>query len=238
MQDHPKEARLYALLARVRAVAGDHKGALEAARTGAELGSANARVMYGVMLAEGQHVARDYAAAREQFRRAAGGQALRALQPRRDARQRLGHGGRRARRGRVVPPGGAGRRSARDAGARPALRQGAGRALAARGRADAPRGRARAASHFQPAARYAASFEWYIAKARGGEAWAQAYVGALAESGQWVQQDDAIALAWYRAAGTAGNVPAQWRVARFYNEGAAAWRRTRPRRGAGARCTK
>ncbi|HEU5176849.1 MAG TPA: hypothetical protein VFU24_05300, partial [Burkholderiales bacterium] len=43
--DHPKEARLYALLARVRAVAGDHKGALEAARTGAELGSVNARVL-------------------------------------------------------------------------------------------------------------------------------------------------------------------------------------------------
>src|SRR6185503_19793297 len=54
---------------------------------------------------------------------------------------------------------------------------------------------------------------------RGGEAWAQAYVGALAESGQWVQQDDAVALAWYRAAGAAGNVPAQWRVARFYNDG-------------------
>src|SRR5215208_5016646 len=34
VSDHPKEARLYALLARVRAVAGDNKGALEAARTG------------------------------------------------------------------------------------------------------------------------------------------------------------------------------------------------------------
>ena len=61
--------------------------------------------------------------------------------------------------------------------------------------------------------------EWYVAQARGGEAWAQAYVGALAESGQWVQRDETIALGWYRAAGSAGNVPAQWRVARFYNDG-------------------
>ena len=62
-------------------------------------------------------------------------------------------------------------------------------------------------------------FEWYLGRARGGEPWAQAYIGALAESGQWVQKDYAIALQWYRTAGLAGNVPAQWRVARFYNEG-------------------
>ena len=219
--DHPKEARLYALLARVRAVAGDHKGALEAARTGAELGSVNARVLYGVMLAEGQHVARDYAAAREQFQRAA-------KEGSPYARYNLGA---------MLANGWGVQADEPDAAAsfRQAAQAGDPLAMQLLGqrydKAQAEHWFRRAAELMRPEGvreplrvtgitlDTVALLEWYLSKARGGEAWAQAYVGALAESGQWVQRDESIALAWYRAAGSAGNVPAQWRVARFYNDG-------------------
>ena len=219
--DHPKEARLYALLARVRAVAGDYKGALEAARTGAELGSPNARVMYGVMLVEGQHVPRDYAAAREQFQRAAKEGSPYA---RYNLAAMLANGWGVA----VDEPDAAASFRLAAQGGDPLAMQVLGQR---HDKAQAEQWFRRAAELMRPeggkeplrvsgvALDTAALLDWYIAKARGGESWAQAYVGALAESGQWVQQDDAVALAWYRAAGTAGNVPAQWRVALFYNQG-------------------
>jgi TPR repeat protein len=222
--DHPKEARLYALLARVRAVAGDAKGALEAARTGAELGSPNARVMYGVMLVEGQHVARDYAAAREQFRIAAKEGSPYAQY---NLAAMFANGW-----GIGVDEADAAAWLLRAAnGGDPLAMQVLGQ------RFDQPRAEhwlRKAAEAMLPEGRPeplrianpektridpSGLLDWYVSRARAGEAWAQAYLGALAESGQWVKQDYTVALGWYRTAGLAGNVPAQWRVARFYNEG-------------------
>ena len=219
--DHPKEARLYALLARVRAVAGDPKGALEAARTGAELGSPNARVLYGAMLVEGRHVARDYAAARELFR-------IAAKEGSPYAQYNLG--------AMFANGWGIGVDEA-DAAAWLLRAANGGDPLAMQvlaQRFDQPR-----AEHWLRKAAEAMLTEgvpepfrisgfpldtkilldWYVAQARAGQPWAQAYLGALAESGQWVKQDYAVALGWYRTAGLAGNVPAQWRVAFFYNNG-------------------
>ena len=241
VSDHPKEARLYALLARVRAVAGDHKGALEAARTGAELGSANARVMYGVMLAEGQHVARDYAAAREQFQRAA-------KEGSPYARYNLGA---------MLANGWGMAADEPDAAAsfRQAAQAGDPLAMQVLGqrydKAQAEHWFRRAAELMRPEGvreplRVTGVLSGLLLlcssgtsrKARAGEAWAQAYVGALAESGQWVQRTKPS-----RSPGTAPPAaPATcrrsgaWRAST--TRGAAAWRRTRPRRGAGARCTK
>jgi TPR repeat protein len=71
VREQPNAARLHAGLARVRALAGDAGGALEAARRGAELGSPTAQVPLGVMYADGLVVTRDHAAARELFHKAA-----------------------------------------------------------------------------------------------------------------------------------------------------------------------
>ena len=221
VQDRPKEGRLHASLARIRAMGGDAAGALEAGRIGAELGAANAQVLLGVMLAEGQGVPRDYAAAREHFRRAAAsGNAF--------AHFNLG----------VMLAGGLGM-AVDEPDAAAAFRRAADRGDPLSMQALGQRYDKQQAEHWlrKAAERLvtegvreplrlpnrlvegAALFEWYLGRARGGEPWAQAYIGALAESGQWVQKDYAIALQWYRTAGLAGNVPAQWRVARFYNEG-------------------
>src|SRR6185436_4095711 len=62
------EGRLFGGLARLRLLAGDAKGGLEAARKSAELKSATGQVLLGVMYVDGVHLPRDYAAARELFR--------------------------------------------------------------------------------------------------------------------------------------------------------------------------
>ena len=71
VETEPKSARLHARYARVLAVAGDAAGALKEARLGTELGSPMAMVLLGVMLADGNGVARDYGAALKLFRDAA-----------------------------------------------------------------------------------------------------------------------------------------------------------------------
>ncbi len=220
VKDQPRDAWVYANLARVRALSGDGAGALEAARKGTELRSATAMVILGVMLAEGEHVPRDYAASRDLFRRAA-----REGSP----YAHFNHGAILANGWGVAPD---------DADAAAAFLQAAngGDALAMQlvaQRYDKPQAEnwlKKAAEAMLPEAPReplriasvkidsAALVAWYQDKART-EPWAQAYLGMLSEAGQWVPQDYAAAAAWYRRAGEAGYVPAQWRLARFYNEG-------------------
>ena len=222
--EQPRERRLLGKLARVRALAGERKAALEAARAGAELGSPTAQVILGVLLAEGEVVPRDYEGAREQFRRAA-----REGQP--HAHFNLG----------ALLANGWGV-EADEANAAAAFRRAAlgGEVLAMQlmgQRYDAAQAeswlkKAAEAMHPEPgrsplriaalgraAPDEAALLAWYEGKARGAEPWAQAYLGALYESGQWVRPDPAAAARWYRSAAEAGHVAAQWRLAGLYREG-------------------
>lgn len=220
VKERPTEGRLHARLARMRALAGDAKGALEAARKGAELRSETALTMLGVMHAEGRHLPRDYAAAQDYLRRAA-----KAGEP--HAHFNLG----------AMSANGWGVEQD-DADAAASFRQAAqgGDALAMqllgqrydksqaeqwfRRAAEAmltevPRNPLRIAGVEINSAALVAS---YREKGRA-EPWAQAYLGLLHEAGQWVKQDYAAAAAWYRRAGEAGNVPAQWRLAKLYRDG-------------------
>jgi TPR repeat protein len=224
IKDRPNEGRLHATLARLRAIGGDRAGALEAARAGVALGDKTARVLLGVMLAEGQGVRRDYAAAREQFRLAA-----------RDdspfARFNLGailangwgvevdEGDaaatflRAAKEGDPLAMQIAGQRYDQ-ANAEPWFRK-AAETMTTEG----VREPLRIADIGRAALEVAPLLAWYESKARAGEPWAQGYLGALYEAGQWVKQDDAQAALWYRQAGEAGHMFAQWRMATFYREG-------------------
>ena len=224
--EQPANARLYGRLAQARALAGDGKGALEAARKGAGLRSPAAQVLLGVMLADGVLLPRDYAAARELFMAAAKeGHPL--------ANFNLG----------VMWANGWG--SAADRGDafkyfNLAARGGDAVAMQIRGvmesggRAAAedwwkkaaetmdpegPRNPLRVAALGVAAPDGAALLRWYGQQAEGGAAWAQAYLGALHEAGQWVAQDYARAAQWYQRAGEAGNTAAQWRLARLYRIG-------------------
>ncbi len=211
VKDQPKAARLHTSLARVLAIAGDAAGALASARTGADLGSPGAQVLLGVMLAQGKHAGRDLAAARELFARAA----------------KAGH-----------PYGyfnlGVLEQDAAEAAV--ALRQAAkgGDPLASQlvaqryDKSDELLKKAAEAMYPDAGANplrvgfemdSAALLAWYEEKARAGEPWAQAYLGALHEAGQWVRQDYAAAAAWYRRSGEQRHVPAQWRLARLYRDG-------------------
>jgi TPR repeat protein len=221
VKDEPKAARLHAQLARVRALGGDSAGALEAARKGAELGSANAQAMLGVILADGAKP--DYAAALDLFRRAAkqgsphahfnlavlyaNGRGVE--QDDADAANEFRQA---AQGGDVLAMQIYAQRH--DAAQAEAWLRKAAESLYAESGADPLRvaalGRARPDS--------AALLAWYRAKAQA-EPWAQAYLGALYEAGQWVRQDAAAAASWYRRAGEARYVPAQWRMAKLYNEG-------------------
>ncbi len=222
--EQPREARLHAKLARLRALSGDGKGALEAARRAAELGSPSALTLLGVMQADGELLPRDYAAARASLQRAA-----KAGEP--HAHFNLG----------VMSANGWGV-EADDEDAAAALRRAAagGDPLAMQllgQRYDPPaaadwlkkaaealltepaRNPMRLAARARARLDEAALAAWYERKARAAEPWAQAYVGLLHEAGQWLAQDYAAAARWYRAAGEAGHVPAQWRLARLYREG-------------------
>jgi len=197
--------------------------ALEAARKGAGLGSPTAQTLLGAMLAQGEGVPRDYAAAREELRRAA----------------KAGHPHAHFNLGVMFANGWGVEADDQDAAAsfRQAAAGGdtlamqllgqrydkaqAGQWLkkAAEAMVPEPRNVLRIADPGRAAPDAPALVAWYGEKARGGEPWAQAYLGALHESGQWMAQDYAAAAAWYRRAGEAGNVPAQWRLAKLYNEG-------------------
>ena len=222
--DQPASARLWGQLARVRAVAGDGAGALEAARKGAELGSATAQVILGVLLADGAHVPRDYPRAREHFLRAA----------------KLGmpyahfNLGVLAANGWGIAPDDADAQVAfykaaegRDPLAMQLVAQRYDEAQAERWLRKAAEAmypdRARNPLRMTDLGRAepdgAALVRWYEARARGGEPWAQAYMGMLHEAGQWVRQDYARAVEWYRPAGEAGYYPAQLRMAMLYRDG-------------------
>jgi len=222
--DQPKSARHWGELARVRAFAGDGPGALEAARKGAELGSATAELVWAVMLADGVQLPRDYVAAHDHLLRAA-------KQGSPYAHFDLG----------VLAANGWGVVQD-DADARAAFYKAAeGRdplamQLVARrydpGQAerwlrkaaeamypDLGRNPLRIASFGRAAPDGAALVAWYEAQARAGELWAQTYVGLLYEAGQWVPQDYAAAILRYRPAGEAGYYPAQLRMAMLYRDG-------------------
>jgi len=218
------EGRLFARLARMRLLSGDGKGALEAARKAVELKSETGQVVLGVMQVDGVHLPRDYASARELFRLAG-----RWNMP--QAHFNLG----------VMLANGLGV-GRDDADAAAAFRRAAlGRdpfamqvfaqrydreqaemwlkkAAEAMDPQDLPTGM-RIAELGRAAPDRAALLAWYEEKARAGEPWAQAYMGILYESGQWVRQDYAAAAEWYRKAGAAGHVRAQWRLASFYRAG-------------------
>jgi len=215
-KDQPREGWVFASLARVRALTGDADGALEAARRGAELKHPMAQVLLGVMLAEKG----DYGGARELF-------LTTALRGSLYADYNLGA---------MYAKGWGPRMDEADAATAWFLK------AAERGdplamqllaqRYDKPR----AAYWLQKAAeamypelqreplRIAMPIDapaivaWYRDKAKS-EPWAQAYMGMLYESGQWVPQDNALAASWYRRAAEAGHVLSQGRLVRFYREG-------------------
>jgi len=217
-------ARYWGELARVRAVAGDGPAALEAARKGAELGSATAQVILGVMYADGVVLPRDYPRAREQWLRAA-------KQGSPYAHFNLG----------VLAANGWGI-AQDDADARASFHAAAGgrdplaMQLVAqryeRERADellkkaaealypdAARNPLRIASYGRAAPDGVALVALYEELARGGALWAETYMGVLYETGQWVRQDYALAAERYRAAGEAGHWPAQVRMSTLYRDG-------------------
>jgi hypothetical protein len=216
VKDQPNDAWTHANLARVRSLSGDKDGALAAARKGAEMRWHTAQVLLGVMLAESG----DYLAARRELL----------------AASRRGSAYADYNLGVMLANGWGSGRDDADAAAAFLKAANGGDPLAMQvlaQRYDKPR-----AGHWlQKAAEVmnpelpreplrisnfpldgAAHLAWYRDKARA-EPWAQAYMGMLYESGQWVRQDYPTAVSWYRRAGEAGNVPAQWRLARFYNEG-------------------
>lgn len=234
VETEPKSARLHARYARVLAVGGDAAGALKEARLGTELGSPMAMVLLGVMVADGNGVARDYSAALKLFRDAA----------KKDhplASFNLG----------VMLANGWG--TAPDdadaiaqfhhaaAGYDPLAMQILGEAYAkGRGVAADPaaverwwkkageRPQALPEGHRNPMRLAqlgrvepdtAALVAWYERLARAGELWAQNYVGHLYEAGQWVPQDYATAQTWYRRASEAGFGPSQMSMAMLYSYG-------------------
>lgn len=214
IKDRPGEGRLHFNLARILALAGDAAGSAEAARAGAELKSVNARVLLGVALAEkGEHKA-----AYDLFLEAA-------------RRGRSPHAS--FNRGVLLANGWGVARDEADAAAAFLAAANAGdsaamQVMAARyAPAHADAWLKKAAEAMYPEAlreplRLAFPLNLlsaYQARALAGETWAIAYLGMLYESGLWVRRDYAAAAAHYRRAGEAGSIPAQWRLARFYNEG-------------------
>lgn len=230
----PKSARAHARYARVLAVAGDTAGELREARLGGELGSPMAMVLLGVMQAEGNGVARDYAAALRLF-----GEAAKKDHPL--ASFNLG----------VMLANGWGS-AADDAeavahfhraagGHDPLAMQILGEAYA-KGRGvvadqaaaerwwkkaidrpqawpEAKRNPLRIAQYGRITPDGPALFAWYERLARAGDLPAQTYVGHLYEAGQWVAQDYAQAHSWYRRAAEAGYGPAQMSMAMLYSNG-------------------
>jgi hypothetical protein len=233
VETEPKSARLHARYARVLAVAGHATGALKEARLGTELGSPMAMVLFGVMVAEGNGIARDHGAALELFRDAA----------RKDHPLASFNLGIMLANGWGTAPDDAGavaqlHRAA--AGFDPLTMQILGEAYAkGRGvvadpaavrwwrrageRAQAlPEGRRnpmRLAQLGRVAPDTAALLAWYERLARAGELWAQNYVGHLYEAGQWVPQDYAMARTWYRRAAEARFGPAQMSMAMLHSNG-------------------
>ncbi|HEX4926400.1 MAG TPA: hypothetical protein VFV74_00220 [Burkholderiales bacterium] len=217
VKDQPKAVRLYGYLARVRALAGDAEGARAMARRGTEAGSLGAEIILAVFLAKD----RDYGGAREHLKHAA--QWVPAY-----ANYNLG----------VLAANGWGMENEEaQAFFYRAARSGDPLAMQIFAqRFDAANAQSwlrKAAEAMNPDAEgnpfriaagpavldAAALVAWYEGKARIGEPWAQAYLGLLAEAGQWRAQDYAAAAQWYARAGEAGYVPAQWRLARLYREG-------------------
>ena len=234
VETEPKSARLHARYARVLAVGGEAEAAVKEARLGTELGSPMAMVLLGVLVADGNGVARDYGAAFKLFRDAAkkdhpfasfnlGVMLANGWGTARDdadaiaqfhraaggydplAMQILGDAYAKGR-GVTADPAEV-ERWWKKAGERPqALPEGHRNPmrLAQLGRVEPDTG---------------ALVAWYERQARAGELWAQNYVGHLYEAGQWVPQDYATAQTWYRRASEAGFGPAQMSMAMLYSNG-------------------
>lgn len=220
----PKNGATLGRLARVRALSGDAAGALEAARAGAALGSPVAQAILGVFLAQSPSAPPDHALALEQFRLAQrGGSPYGSFNlgvmlangrgaPRHEA-DAAAQFGRAARSGDTLAMQVLAQRFDR-AGAAEWLQK-AAEAM----QTEAPRDPLRLSELGAAAPDPAALVAWYARRANAGRAWAQAYLGLLAEAGQWMPRDLAAAAAWYRLAAEAGHVPAQVRLARMYREG-------------------
>jgi len=215
-KDQPGDGWVFASVARVRALTGDADGALEAARRGAELKHPTAQVLLGVMLAQKG----DYGGAREQF-------LATALPGSLYADYNLG--------AMLAKGWGSGMDQADAATAWFLKAANRGDPLAMQLLAQRY-DKASAAYWLQKAAeamytelpreplRIAMPLDapalvaWYRDKAKS-EPWAQAYMGLLYESGQWVAQDNGLAASWYRRAAEAGHALSQQRLVRFYSEG-------------------
>ncbi len=232
VEDEPKAGRLHAQLARALAVAGDAAEAFKEARIGSDLGSPMAANLLGVMYADGEGTARDYGAALALLRDAAkkghphahfnlgvmfsngwgaavddveAAAEFNAAAAGRDAQAMLIIGDIYAKgRGVVADPLQAERWWKR---------------AAERVETEGRRNPARIARLGRAEPDKPALLGWYGQRAGAGERWAQTYVGALYESGQWVKQDYAIAAAWYKKAGEAGDGIAQRRMATLYMNG-------------------
>lgn len=224
----PNEARMHAMLARVRVLAGDRAGALAEARRAVELRSSES----AAILLLGTLQARvDPAAALAQFREASRlGEKI--------ARYNLG----------VLWANGIGvPRDPQDAANffRDAARAGDTMAMLVIGQlvaqgAGAPQDRnqaedwwRKAAETWQPEAvpdparlvlaepvlDTRALVAFYIQRAQAGEPWAQAWLGRLYDIGVWMTRDPAAAAFWYAKAGQAGHYQSQIRLANMYRLG-------------------
>lgn len=226
VQIRPREGRMSAALGRVRRMAGDQKGALEAAQRGAALGDHESKLLLGVLQAGS-----DPAAALALFREAARWQMKLANYnlgvlwangwgvPRdpQDAANFM----------RLAALG-------RDPIAMMVLGQwhDQGRGVAA-DRAQAEAWWRKAAELMlteavpdplrlaggEPLLDVPALLAWYRQQAQAGAPWAQAWIGLLHEAGQWVPRDEAAAAYWYRQAGLAGHAEAQGRLSNMYRQG-------------------
>lgn len=60
---------------------------------------------------------------------------------------------------------------------------------------------------------------WYRQQADAGELWAMTWLGQLARAGQWLPQDSKVAMDWFAKAGNAGDPAAQHHMSRMYRGG-------------------
>ncbi|WP_167772993.1 SEL1-like repeat protein [Ramlibacter humi] len=225
----PNDGWTFAVLAKLRLLAGKDAQGDQAARRSAELGADEGRVLLGVLSA----AAGSYAQARELFLQARSGGAVGALAnynlgvlwaqgwgvPR-DDREAANYFQRAA--------------QAHDAGAMVLLGQWhwAGRAVA--------QDRERAAALWRDAAERLATdgdtnplrlhppqppfdvsvpLAWYRQQADAGELWAMTWLGQLARAGQWLPQDSKAAMDWFSKAGNAGHAAAAHHMSRMYKGG-------------------
>jgi hypothetical protein len=63
------------------------------------------------------------------------------------------------------------------------------------------------------------AFDWLEKAAKGGDAWAQTWIGLFHERGERTKQDYKAAMKWYQKAADQGYPPAQDRIGKMYRDG-------------------